>query len=107
MCDFRAGHTHDPNATIVRKGIHSICGVAIQAGGNTNICAADSAPSLNLQSVPFRRCDHNLMDEWAMSFYNRLLGIFLLRRVVYLAVVVLIATSANYFLAATALNPRS
>jgi peptide/nickel transport system permease protein len=47
------------------------------------------------------------MDNWAMSSYNRALGIFLLRRVVYLAVVVLIATSANYFLAATALNPRS
>src|SRR5580698_495576 len=47
------------------------------------------------------------MDRWAMSSYNPGLGIFLLRRVLYLAVVVLIATSANYFLAATALNPRS
>jgi peptide/nickel transport system permease protein len=35
------------------------------------------------------------------------LGKFLLRRALYLAVLVLIATSATYFLAAAALNPRS
>ena len=47
------------------------------------------------------------MDKRTTLSYNPALAKFLLRRVAYLAVVVLIATSANYFLAAAALNPRS
>ena len=35
------------------------------------------------------------------------MGRFLLRRLVYLIVLVVVATSCTYFLAATALNPRS
>src|ERR1700739_1789528 len=47
------------------------------------------------------------LTSWHCLSRMPALGAFFLRRVVYLAVVVLIATSANYFLAASALNPRS
>ena len=50
---------------------------------------------------------YNRVDGRRLRPYNCDLATFLLRRVLYLVVVVFIATSANYFLAAAALNPRS